>query len=103
MSMIFGASSLKVGESLTSSSVIPCTAVDSAGMGISGFTYQVLLSREASGKTFRMQISTILSLEILMPVVSKSKIQSGLWSFKFIFEFQVPSFEFYLVFRNSFI
>ena len=106
--MILGASSLKVGESFTSSSVIPCTAVDSAGIGISGFTYHVLLSLEASGKTFKIQISTILSFEILMPVVSKSKIQSGLWSFRFIIELRVTSYglrvtswscEFYLVTR----
>ena len=73
-----------MGESFTSSSVIPCTAVDSAGIGLSGLTYQVLLSLEASGKTFRIQISIILSYEIVIPVVSKSKIQSGLWSFRFI-------------------
>jgi hypothetical protein len=54
-------------------------------MGICGFTSQVLLSRDASGLTLRIQISTILSLETLVPVVSKSNMQSGLWSFKFIF------------------
>ena len=56
----------------------------SFGMEVSGFTSQVLLSLEASGFTFKMQISTILSLATLIPVVSKSKTHNGLWSFKFI-------------------
>ena len=48
-----------------------------AGISISGFTNQVLLSLLPLGKTLKIAISTIRSLDISVPVVSRSKKQSG--------------------------
>ena len=83
-SEISGASSLKVGSFATFSSDIPCIAVVTSGIGIVGFTSQVLLSLFPFGKTLRMAISTILSFATCTPVVSKSKNTIGFSSFKFI-------------------
>ena len=52
------------------------------------FTTSDILSKkyiiEKLDKTFKIEISTILSLEILIPVVSRSKKQIGLDKFNFI-------------------
>src|SRR5690606_4167315 len=63
---------------------MPCMAWDSAGMGICGFTNQVLLSLFPLGKTFKIEISTIRSLATLVPVVSRSKKHMGLVNFNSI-------------------
>ena len=75
-----GAKSLNVGSFFTFSSVIPCISVDSEGIGIVGFTSQVLLSLLPLGYTFNTDISTILSLATAVPVVSKSKNTIGFFS-----------------------
>ena len=49
-----------------------------------GLTNQVFDSLFPFGNTFKMDISTILSKEILIPVVSKSKKQIGFDIFKFV-------------------
>src|SRR5690606_34128452 len=46
-------------------------------MAISGFTRQVWLSLFPFGNTFKIAISTILSVATLTPVVSRSKKQIG--------------------------
>ena len=79
--------SLKVGSLATFSSVMPWTAVVSAGIGRSGLTNQVLLSLLPFGNTLSIEISTILSLATFTPVVSRSKKQMGLVSFNSIFYF----------------
>ena len=84
--LIVSASSLKVGSVTTFSLVIPCIALTSAGISISGFTSQVLLSLFPLGNIFNKEISTILSLPILIPVVSKSKKTIGLVNFKSIYK-----------------
>ena len=76
--------SLKVGSSLTSSSKIPCIALDSAGIGIPGLTRKVLVSSLPLGLTFTIAISTMRSFDTLRPVVSKSKNAIGFFKFKFI-------------------
>ena len=77
--------SLKVGQSFTSSSVMPCIAVDSGGMGISGLIRLVLDSSFPFGKTLTKEISTIRSFTILIPVVSRSKKTNGFFRFNCIF------------------
>ena len=83
-SAISGASCSKVGSFATFSSVIPCIAVVSVGIGIVGLTSQVLLSLFPLGNIFRIDISTILSVATCTPVVSKSKKAIGFSNFKFI-------------------
>ena len=51
------------------------------GIGIVGLTNQVLEISSTFFSIFRTEISTILSLTILIPVVSKSKKQIGLVKF----------------------
>ena len=72
------------GSLATFSSEIPCTSVAPLGIGIPGFTSHVLLSLFPLGNTFKMHISTILSVAMLIPVVSKSKKQSGLCRVRFM-------------------
>src|SRR5512140_3298308 len=69
----FFAISLNAGEFATSLSVMPWIAVDFGGIGISGFTLVVNHSSVPFGDTLRTEISTILSVTILMPVVSRSR------------------------------
>ena len=71
------ATSAKVGQSFTSASLMPCTAVTSAGMGIVGFRRMVFHSCEPSTCIFKRLISTIRSAVMLMPVVSRSKTTKG--------------------------
>src|SRR5690606_21812682 len=53
-------------------------AVTSLGMGTCGLTNHVLRSSFPLGNTLRIEISTILSVVMLIPVVSRSKKQMGL-------------------------
>ena len=64
---------LNVGQSLTSSSCMPCILVDSSEMCMVGLILRVLTSVEPSGITFTMEISTIRSVATLRPVLSMSK------------------------------
>ena len=75
---------MNVGSSFTSSSLMPCTAVASAGMGISGFMRRVLTCFVPSGSTFTIEISTMRSCAVSTPVVSRSKNIMGRLSFRFI-------------------
>src|SRR5690606_6290181 len=50
---------------------------DSTGMGISGFIFNVLTTSSPSGAIFKMEISTIRSVAIFTPVVSRSKKANG--------------------------
>src|SRR5690606_15531343 len=58
---------------------------DSTGMGISGFIFNVLTTSSPSGAIFKMEISTIRSVEIFTPVVSRSKKANGRFNFRFMF------------------
>ncbi|GFI66981.1 hypothetical protein IMSAG192_00505 [Muribaculaceae bacterium] len=75
---------LKVGASATSASVMWCMAVASAGIGIPGFTRRVRSISEPSGMTFIIEISTMRSRMMLVPVVSRSKNTIGRVSTRFI-------------------
>ena len=77
--------SLNKGLSITSLSQIPWIAETSGGIGIVGLTTHRWFSSFPLGYTFNMAISTILSLEMLIPVVSRSKKQIGLVRFRDIF------------------
>ncbi len=76
-------------------------AITSSGMGISGFTSQVLLSVLPFGKTFRMEISTIRSFATFVPVVSKSKKHMGLVSFNCILSSFLCKDSFYITKEKS--
>src|SRR5690606_4642151 len=56
-------------------------------MAISGFTRQVWLSLFPFGNTFKIAISTILSVATLIPVVSRSKKQIGFFKLSSIILF----------------
>ena len=82
---IFRALSLNIGSFATISSVIPCIRVDSGGIGIPGFNLISSDSLEPSVLTLIIAISIMRSLLTSVPVVSKSKKQSGLVNFNFIY------------------
>ena len=84
ISLILGAMVTNLGSLITISLVIPCISETSFGIGTSGLTSHVLDSLFPLGKTFSIEISTILSFEILIPVVSRSKKQIGFVSLIFI-------------------
>ena len=63
---------------------MPCTAVASAGMCISGLSRRVLVISSPSGITLIIEISTIRSRAVSTPVVSRSKKTIGRLSFNFI-------------------
>src|SRR5690606_7346527 len=64
-------------------------AVTSFGIGIPGLTNHVLLSSFPLGYTLRTAISTIRSLVMLTPVVSKSKKQMGFVKLSCIYMFLI--------------
>ena len=64
--------SLNAGASFTISSVNPCMSVDPFGIGICGFTILRFTCLVPSGEIFTIAISMILSIERLIPVVSRS-------------------------------
>ena len=74
----------KVGQSLTSSSVMPWMAVASSGMCISGLSLRVLTISSPSGMILAIEISTMRSLAVSTPVVSRSKKMIGRLRFNFI-------------------
>ena len=73
-----------VGASFTSSSVMPCTAVASAGMGMPGLSRRVRVISSPSGMILIIEISTIRSRAVSTPVVSRSKKMIGRFRFSFI-------------------
>ena len=66
------ATCLKVGASFTISSVIPCTSLEPFGIGICGLINFLFTCRFHQDRTFTIAISTIRSIEKLVPVVSRS-------------------------------
>ena len=73
-----------VGSPATSSSVIWCMAVASAGIGISGLTRRVRSIFSPFGIIFTIEISTMRSWVMFIPVVSRSKKTMGLRRFSSI-------------------
>nr|DAR47933.1 MAG TPA: hypothetical protein [Caudoviricetes sp.] len=72
------------GHSFTSSSVIPWMAVASAGICMPGLMRRVLTVRSPSGLILTIEISTIRSLAVSIPVVSRSKKMIGRLRLSFI-------------------
>ena len=69
----------KSGASFTSSSEMPWTAVAAAGMGTLGLTRTFFSSRLPSGLILMAPIWRMRSVEVLVPVVSRSKMMRGRW------------------------
>jgi hypothetical protein len=67
----------KLGSCATSESAIPCTAVAASGMGTPGLTRRQRASLRPSGKTLMTPISTIGSVWVSVPVVSRSITANG--------------------------
>src|SRR5690554_1297618 len=53
-------------------------------MGMVGLIFIVLISSLPPGWTLRIEISTIRSVEMLVPVASRSKNATGVFKFKFM-------------------
>ena len=68
----------KLGQSFTSSSVMPCTAVLASGICMPGLMRRVLVSSLPSGYILITDNSMMRSSEIEVPVVSRSNTIAGL-------------------------
>ena len=83
-SFSFGAISLNVGASFTSSLLMPVSSVTSCGMALPGFTSMFSRRSSPSGITLIYEICIMRSRTRSSPVVSRSKTTRGRVRFSFI-------------------
>ena len=63
---------------------MPCTAVASGGMGMHGLSRRVRVISSPSGMILIIEISTIRSRAVSIPVVSRSKKMMGRFRLSFM-------------------